>query len=130
MAPLLRTAVALVALIVGGCATAGNDAPSKLVGTWRSQNGAQTAQYVFAGDGTFTGTVAANGRVVSDFTGRWSLKEGAILYDYTGDKLGSIPAGTKDRDKLLSIGPDRFMIEAADGSKRQYVRAGAVKSRG
>ena len=37
--------------------------------------------------------------------------------------MGRIPVGTKDRDKLLRIGRDYFVIEAADGSVRKYVRA-------
>ena len=105
------------------CATVGGDAATtKLVGRWRSQNQAQTAEYIFAANGTFTGTVVARGTVVSNFTGKWTLKSGAILYEYTGDTMGSIPVGTRDRDKLLSVAPDRYLIEAADGSRRTYVR--------
>ena len=124
MSTLLRILLSLAALLIVSCATVAVDPASKLVGRWRSQNLAQTAEYVFAADGTFTGTVAASGTILSNFTGKWSLEGGAILYEYTGDTLGNIPAGTKDRDKLLSIAPNHFTIEAADGSRRKYVRAG------
>lgn len=122
---LLRSVVTVVALLSVSCATVSDDPAAKLVGRWQSQTQAQTAEYVFKPNGTFTGTVAASGTIVSNFTGRWSLKAGVILYDYTGDTLGRIPAGTKDQDKLLSIAADHFMIEAADGSRRKYVRAGS-----
>ena len=61
---------------------------------------------------------------MSQYTGRWLLRDGAILYQYTSDKMGRIRVGTKDRDKLLRVDPDYFMIEAADGSVRKYVRSG------
>lgn len=120
---LLTIPLALSVLLIVSCASVGADPASKLVGRWRSESGVQTAEYSFAANGSFTGTVAISTAVVADFTGKWSLKEGAILYEYTRDKMGFIPAGTKDRDKLLSIAPDHFMIEAADGSRRKYVRA-------
>jgi hypothetical protein len=59
---------------------------------------------------------------ISDFTGKWSLANGAIFYEYTGDTRGTIPAGTKDRDRLLELAKDYFVIRAADGSQRRYVR--------
>ena len=39
---------------------------------------------------------------------------------YLSDDLGRIPAGATDRDKLLSVERDSFLIEAADGSRRRY----------
>lgn len=59
---------------------------------------------------------------ISDFTGKWFLANSSIFYEYTGDTKGSIPAGTKDRDRLLEIAKDHFVIRAADGSERRYVR--------
>jgi hypothetical protein len=46
----------------------------------------------------------------------------ALLYTYLSDALGRIPAGATDRDKLLGIQKDFFLIEAADGSRRRYLR--------
>lgn len=80
------------------------------------------AQYNFAPDGTFTGTVTSEGRLIADFTGRWSLANGTLTYEYTGDKRGAIPAGTTDHDELLSVAADHYMIRARDGSERRYVR--------
>jgi hypothetical protein len=45
-----------------------------------------------------------------------------LLYTYVNDELGRIPAGATDRDKLLRVQSDSFLIEAADGSRRQYLR--------
>ena len=93
-----------------------------MVGRWRWTDSRHTAEYVFLRDGTFTGFVSSDGALLSKFTGRWLVRKGAILYEYTSDKTGRIQAGTKDRDKLLAAAHDHFVIEAADGSVRKYVR--------
>ena len=93
-----------------------------MVGQWQWTDSRHTAEYVFLRDGTFTGFVTGDGAVLSRFTGKWHVREGAILYHYISDKTGRIQAGTRDRDKLLAAAPDHFVIEAADGSVRKYVR--------
>jgi len=95
---------------------------SKLVGRWRSTDRQHTAEYAFFDNGTFNGSVTGRGALISKFTGNWSLRAGAILYKYTGDEMKRIPVGTKDSDKLLRIGHDQYIIEAADGTIRTYQR--------
>lgn len=112
----------LTACVLVSCAPGGASAASQLVGRWRSSQGAQAAEYRFLADGRFDGRVTAGSVVVSDFTGRWSLREGTIIYEYTSDRLGAIAVGTLDRDKLLAMARDHYLIEAADGSRRTYVR--------
>ena len=92
------------------------------MGKWRYADGPQVCQYEFHNGGRFTGYVAADGAMISSFTGKWSLRDGAILYEYTSDKLGNIAVGTRDRDKLIETAPDYFVIEARDGSRRRYSR--------
>lgn len=97
-----------------------------MVGKWQTvdQRGIR-ADYEFLSDGTFSGSVRSDdGFILSQYTGKWQLRGGAILYQYTSDKKGRIPPGTKDRDKVLRIDRDYFVIEAADGSVRKYVRSG------
>jgi len=122
LAPSLRTALALLTLFTTSCATMSEPADRKLVGRWRATNLNQTAEYIFAADGTFSGWVKAGSATISKFTGKWSVASGAILYEYTSDEMGTIPPGTKDRDKLVKIAPDFILIQAADGSERRYVR--------
>lgn len=117
-----RTAFALLTLLIASCATVAPRPEEKLIGRWQTTSGAQTAEYVFASDGMFRGFVAVRGVVVSQFTGRWAVEGSTIAYDYTADRYGAIPAGTKDRDRILAITQDYFLIEAADGSRRKYVR--------
>jgi hypothetical protein len=118
----LKLALALGALILASCATVGEREEGKLVGRWRSTDRQHTAEYEFFDNGTFNGSVTAGSALVSKFTGNWSLRAGAILYEYTGDQMKRIPVGTKDSDKLLRIGRDQYIIEAADGTVRTYQR--------
>jgi hypothetical protein len=120
----LKSILGLGALVMASCSTIGaKEESEKLVGHWRSTDERHVAEYVFLGNGSFSGFVAAEGSMLSQFTGKWLLRDGSIRYEYTGDRMGRIPSGTRDRDKLLRIGRDYFVIEAADGSVRKYVRA-------
>ena len=123
----VKTILTCGAFLVASCASVGEKTESKLIGRWHSVDRmGHTAELSFLGNGTFSGSVSGgdNRSLISQFTGRWLLRDGVILYQYTSDKTGRIRVGTKDRDKLLRIGRDYFVIEAADGSVRKYVRAG------
>ena len=49
-------------------------------------------------------------------------KANALLYTYTSDAFGRIPAGTTDRDRLVEMKADSFLIQAANGDRRRYFR--------
>ena len=70
----------------------------------------------------FKGEVVYRAKLISKFTGRWSVDGDTLLYTYISDALDRIPAGATDRDKLLSVHREFFIIEAADGSRRKYLR--------
>ena len=118
----LSIAFAFVALFATSCASVSKRPDSKLVGHWRAGNRSQTADYSFAADGTFSGSVKSGATTISKFTGKWALVNGSISYEYISDALGSIPAGTKDRDRLIEVTDGYYIIEAKDGSRRRYVR--------
>ncbi len=118
----LRLSLALALFAFASCATSGRIEGNKFAGKWRSSLGPQTAEYLFQSDGTFTGQVRSDGKLVADFAGRWSIQNKTLLYKYTGDRLGQIAPGTLDRDRLLAIEKDHYLIQAADGSRRKYVR--------
>jgi hypothetical protein len=109
-------------LLVASCASVPSSARSALVGDWRYADKIQSCRYSFEPSGTFTGEVTVRTKVVSRFTGLWSVKGDQLLYHYLSDALGRIPAGAIDRDKLIGIKEDSFLIEAADGSRRRYRR--------
>jgi hypothetical protein len=118
----MKIALAFVSCLLVSCASFSSGPRNRLVGEWKYADKIQSCRYAFKPDGSFTGEVSYRGELVSKFRGRWAVKADILLYNYTSDALGRIPAGAIDRDKLLSVERDAFLIEAADGSRRRYLR--------
>ena len=114
-------ALLLVAMLPG-CATLDRQSRARFVGDWIYADKIQSCRYSFSADGSFHGEVKYNAATVSRFTGRWAVKESALLYTYLGDEFGRIPAGATDRDQVLEVGKDSFLIRAANGERRRYRR--------
>jgi hypothetical protein len=119
----MKIVVALTLCLLASCAGFQTTSPNSLVGEWRYADKIQACHYVFGRDGTFHGDVVYRGKTISKFTGRWSVSRDTLLYTYISDTLNRIPAGATDRDRLLRVDKEFFVIEAADGSKRKYLRA-------
>jgi hypothetical protein len=94
-----------------------------LVGHWRYTDGINTAEYFFAANGTFSGSVSRADTVIWKYAGRWQRNANTIDYTYTRSSASWIPAGTKDRDTIVESASDHYVIEARDGSRRRYLRA-------
>jgi hypothetical protein len=118
----MKAVLALLLCLLASCAGLRSNAPSSLVGEWRYADRIQACRYVFNQDGSFEGDVVYRRKLISKFKGRWSVRDDVLLYKYVSDALHKIPAGATDRDKLLSVHGEFFIIEAADGSKRKYLR--------
>jgi hypothetical protein len=118
----MKSLFAIALCLLASCVWVRTAGQSSLVGEWRYADKTQSCHYAFKEDGTFTGEVTYRTRLVSKFRGRWAVRGDALFYTYLGDALGRIPAGATDRDKLLGIQKDSFLIEAADGSQRRYRR--------
>ena len=118
----MQTVFALAFCLMVSCAAVQPGTQSELAGEWRYTDKIQTCHYVFKRDGSFHGEVTYHRKLISKFTGRWSVQDDTLVYNYISDALDRIPAGANDRDKLLLVQKDSFTIEAADGSKRRYVR--------
>jgi hypothetical protein len=118
----MKIVTALTVCLLASCAGLQPASSSSLVGEWRYADKIQACHYVFDQDGTFHGDVVYHGKTISKFTGRWSVRRDTLLYTYTSDALKRIPAGAIDRDRLVRVEKDFFIIEAADGSRRKYLR--------
>ena len=118
----MKTVLALTLCSLASCASWHSHSPSSLVGEWRYVDAIKGCHYLFNRNGTFAGDVVYEGKTISKFTGRWSVEGDTLLYRYISDALGKIPPGATDRDQLLSVHRDFFVIRAADGSKRKYLR--------
>lgn len=119
---IIKRAALLMLFLMVSCQTRPPATESKLLGEWQYADNTKACRYMFSKDGSFHGEVTYDGKVVSRFVGRWSVQGDTLFYRYTNDALGRIPAGATDRDKLLAISGNSFMIEAADGSRRRYIR--------
>jgi hypothetical protein len=118
----IRAFLALASYLVASCAGLGPIAQSRLVGEWRYADKTQGCHYIFNRDGSFTGDVVDHGKLISRFAGRWSVDADTINYIYLGDAFEKIPVGATDRDKLINVQSESFTIQAADGSRRKYLR--------
>lgn len=118
----MKAALLAITCLLASCASLPPQGKDSLVGEWRYADDRQSCHYHFKKDGNFSGEVRLGGKLASKFTGTWHIRGDLLLYTYTSDELGRIPAGTTDRDKLLSVESDAFLIEAADGSRRRYSR--------
>jgi hypothetical protein len=120
----MKAVLACISLLsIAACTSFnGPTADRQLVGDWRYADHAQSCHYSFKSDGSFTGEVRMRSKLVSEFAGRWSVKGKTLFYRYVSDALGRIPAGATDQDELLEIKKDAFVIRAANGDQRRYVR--------
>ena len=118
----MKTFIVLAVCLLASCVGLPPRPSRSLVGEWRYADRIQGCHYVFDQNGTFHGDVVYRGKTISKFAGRWSVLGDTLLYTYVRDALGRIPAGAIDRDKLLSVEKEFFVIEAADGKQRKYLR--------
>jgi hypothetical protein len=107
---------------LASCASVDTRKQTELVGRWRYVDDKQSCEYSFERDGSFTGQVRHRAKIVSQFTGRWTVRGETLRYTYLSDTFGRIPAGATDRDQLLEVTPDSFVIQAANGDRRRYRR--------
>src|ERR1041384_7658880 len=99
----MKAPLALIVFCLVSCAGLPGVSPSVLVGEWRYKDKNQSCHYVFESGGIFKGEVIYHAKLISKFSGRWSVAGDALHYTYLHDALGRIPAGTVDRDTLLTI---------------------------
>ena len=119
----MKAVLALVLVaILPGCATLDRQGRGPFVGDWLYADKVQSCRYSFSADGAFHGEVTYHAQVISRFTGRWTVQADALLYTYLSDAFGRIPAGATDRDQVLEVGRDSFLIRAANGERRRYRR--------
>ena len=119
----MKTILALFSLLAfSSCATVDHQRKSQLVGNWRYSDATQSCHYSFGPDGSFSGEVTRHAKPVLKFAGRWKIEGNALNYVYLREAFGRIPPGTTDRDQLLEVKNDSFLIRAANGDRRRYLR--------
>jgi hypothetical protein len=112
----------IFAFLLAGCSTLKQESRTPFVGNWLYVDDVQSCRYSFNADGSFSGEVTHHKAPISRFTGRWRVEEKALIYTYLSDAFGRIPAGATDRDQVLQVSGDSFVIQAANGERRRYRR--------
>jgi len=119
----MKAILALFSLLaLSSCATIDRQSKSQLLGNWRYSDQNQSCHYSFRPDGSFSGEVTRRKKLILKFTGRWKIEGSALNYVYLTEAFGRIPRGTTDRDQLLEVKKDSFLIQAANGDRRRYRR--------
>jgi hypothetical protein len=105
------------------CAAAmANPTKDPLIGHWRTGDQKLGDEHTFRVDGTFAGHVTEDGKVAWQYSGKWSLVGNILNFEYTKSSLERIPVGTTDREKLIEITKDYYVIEERDGNRDKYSR--------
>ena len=112
----------IFAVLLTSCATLEPQNRNRFVGSWLYADKVQSCRYSFNSDGSFSGEVTLHQATISRFTGRWNVEKEALLYTYLSDAFGRIPPGATDRDQVLEVSHDSFVIQAANGERRRYRR--------
>ena len=118
----MKGLISLTFFLLVSCVSIEHATSSRLAGEWLYADKTQSCRYIFKRDGTFDGEVLVRAKLISKFTGRWSVEGHTLSYRYEKDLLGKIPPGALDHDNLLAVRQDSFTIEAADGHRREYRR--------
>jgi len=89
-----------------------------VTGTWSRQEGAARHVISFKTDGTFSGTYYEGARTVDQYEGQYSVvmpygtTSQWVHYTYT--KSGRIPAGTKDRDLVITSSGRTLTLQTSE----------------
>ncbi|TLY52672.1 MAG: hypothetical protein E6K53_03560 [Gammaproteobacteria bacterium] len=105
----MKIALSIVFFFLVSSAIAGPTV-AQLTGDWRYAEDGHSCENIFYKDGTFTGKVALQGRVVWEYAGTWSLSGDVLSYRYTKSSLARIPAGTAGKDKVIEISSVHYIM--------------------
>jgi hypothetical protein len=101
----------------------------QLVGSWRVRQGAYVCDWVLKSDGTFVADVAEHGITISHVIGGWVIEGTELVSTSTKDEFDLVRPGHQERDVLLVISADYFVLRTRQGIRRKYERIHETKSR-
>ena len=96
---------------------------SSLVGCWRSTRGNSIKTLNFARDGSFTGTITANGVVTATAAGTWIIKNDCLVLDYRSNvQDGEKNAAYEDTSVIMKILSNTLVIATGMAVRQRYRR--------
>jgi hypothetical protein len=120
--------VTTAAMLLVGCATETAPPPTpragELIGHWRRLDPPKEllAEITFAPDGTFSARATTHERLFAKARGKWTLQNNTLYYEYTSSSTWRVRIGTKDRDRILDITKDYFVVQNIDGERHRWNR--------
>jgi hypothetical protein len=101
----------------------------QLVGRWRARQGAYVCEWVLKDDGTFVADVAERGITISHVIGAWGIESTELVSTCNEDEFDLVGPGHQERDVLLEVATDHFILRTRQGIRRKYERVHETKNR-
>ena len=95
---------------------------AELIGHWSYQNEHSLTDITFGEDGSFSGTLTRDGKVIWTFGGNWTLEGNRIFYTYTLSTPPIYAVGSMDLDTVQDMTPDCFTLINATTSVARACR--------
>ena len=119
----MKTICFLLFIITSTLAFPESHGHRSLIGHWKHvENPKNNSEIVFREDGTFSGSATKNGAVYRGYEGKLLIRGTSLYYLYTKVSSPYIKPGQRDRDTILEIGSDYFVLQLRDGRTRRYER--------
>jgi len=94
----------------------------RLVGHWTYNGPDGVATLIIAADGRWSGTFTPPGQTEAQFEGKWITYNDHIHWLYTKSSTPKVKPGARDKDRLVEIGEDFFVLHTRTNREPRYVR--------
>jgi len=99
------------------------DRDARLVGAWRNvENSVLVTEITFRQDGSFFSKIVKNGEVYGEIEGKWLTRGNFLYYLYNKVSPPRVPVGTRDKDTIVEITKDYFIVYSVNQRTRKYVK--------
>ncbi len=73
-------------------------------------------------DGSFSANVMEHGVTISRQIGTWAVEAADLVSVCTDDEFDLVGPGHEERDSLLEVAEDYFILRTRQGTRRRYKR--------
>jgi hypothetical protein len=94
----------------------------RLVGHWTYKGPEASSILIISKDGTWSGTVTLPDQPEAQFEGKWLTDEEHIYWLYTKSSSPKVKPGGRDKDKLVEITEDFFVVDTRSNRRVKYIR--------
>lgn len=104
---------------------------SSLIGSWKHVNSEKekTIQLNFYTNGKYDGHLKQKKTIAIDFSGTWKIKDSTLYYVYEKSSSNSASKGDTDKDIIIDITNDFFIIQTINGEIKKYNRINSTNKK-